>query len=314
MKRLIIALAVVLVVGAALVADVFHADAVLGLRHRLALSLVRYASATELEVRGAGSFKMFLNPEDMGLTPILMFRHQWEPNETFWIVKSLKPGDTFVDVGANVGYYTIVASRIVGETGRVYAFEPDPESFAILEANVRLNGLDNVILEQKAVSNGPGTLELFLAEANRGDHRLYQPKHGPARESVVVEAVSLDDYFANREEKVDFIKIDTQGAEGVIFEGLMGLAATNPDMRMAIEWWPFGVAGLDYDPDKLRENVVSLGFRFYDLGRVGDVAPLVNRSADQLRLAYTVKNRSFTNVYLTRRPGPARVPTQQPAP
>ena len=91
----------------------------------------------------------------------------WEETETHWFVQSIRPGDVVVDLGANVGYYTILRGKLVGEIGRVYAFEPDPVGFEILRRNVRLNGLHNVVLEQKAVSSKPGLIHLDIPRAPR---------------------------------------------------------------------------------------------------------------------------------------------------
>jgi FkbM family methyltransferase len=278
------------------------------------LALIPYATAAELDVQGAGQIKMFLNPRDIALTPIIMFRGRWEPGETFWFVKSLKKGDTVVDVGANIGYYTLVAAKIVGDEGRVYAFEPEPEAFALLEANVRLNGLSNVVLEQKAVSNEQGVLELFLAEKNRGDHRIYQPDEGPERTSVEVEAVSLDDYFNDHDGGIDFIKIDTQGAEGGIFEGLTGIARRNEDIRFAIEWWPYGVDSMGFEPEKLLSMISSLGFHFYDTGWTGPQKPLTKLGVDEVRRRFTVENRRSTNMLLTKKGGADVIRLNDPIP
>ena len=100
--------------------------------------------------------KMYLDPTDKVITPTMLVLGNWEPSETSWFLRVVKPGDTFVDVGANAGYYTIIGSRLVGEKGKVYAFEPEPAMFALLEKNVRLNGLTNVVLERKALSNKQG--------------------------------------------------------------------------------------------------------------------------------------------------------------
>jgi len=309
---LLVSLAAVLCVSIAVMAP--GSQRLLRLKHSLALALIPYAAAADLKVFGVGSFKMFLNPWDIALTPIIMFRGQWEPGETLWIVKALKKGDTFVDAGANVGWYTVIASKVVGDEGRVYAFEPDPESFALLEANIRLNGLTNVVAEQKALSNEPGVLKLFLNPNNRGDHRIYQPKKGTEREFVEVEAVSLDDYFAGDDRPIDFIKIDTQGAEGVIFEGLTGIVKANKDLRIAIEWWPSAVQDMGYDAEKLLTMVSSLGFHFYELGWLGGPKALRKYSAEEVKQRFNVENNASTNMILTRTDGPEIIGVKDPVP
>ena len=75
----------------------------------------------------------------------------YEPEETRLFRSKCRPGDTVIDVGANVGWYTVIASKLVGKKGRVIAFEPEPVNFAILKKNVLANGCENVILELKAL-------------------------------------------------------------------------------------------------------------------------------------------------------------------
>ena len=157
--------------------------------------------------------KMYLDPTDKVITPTILVIGNWEPAETAWFLRIVKPGDTIVDVGANVGYYTIIGSRLVGDKGKVYAFEPEPAKFELLEKNVRLNGLTNVVLERKALSNRKGTLKLFIADKNKGDHRIYQPE-GESRPSVDVEAVRLDEYFKDHKRRIDVLKIGHPGRRG----------------------------------------------------------------------------------------------------
>ena len=107
---------------------------ILSLRHRIQVSLKPYAAITTIDIDGVGPIRMFLNPDDAVITPYMTAGRVWEATETHWFVKSLRPGDVVVDVGANVGYYTIIAGKLVGEAGRVYAFEPDPVSFELLRA------------------------------------------------------------------------------------------------------------------------------------------------------------------------------------
>ncbi len=85
--------------------------------------------------------KLFLDKLD---TLELATREIYEPLETQLLLKRLKPGQTFVDIGANIGYYTLLAARQVGPAGRVYAFEPDEENFKLLQKNTEINGYSNV--------------------------------------------------------------------------------------------------------------------------------------------------------------------------
>ena len=99
---------------------------------------------------------MHLDPSDTGVTPLLFYRGMMDPLETQLVQELVRSGDTVIDIGANVGYYTLLFSELVGETGRVIAFEPDPNNFALLERNVLGNGCRNVTLVPKAVAATTG--------------------------------------------------------------------------------------------------------------------------------------------------------------
>lgn len=265
-------------------------------------------TAVRLAIGAAGPIKMFLNPEDPMVTKRLVEERTWEPNETHWFLKRVKPGHVVVDVGANVGYYTLIAGKLVGETGRVYAFEPDPSAFAILERNVALNGLTNVVLEQKAASNEPGTLRLYLSEENKGDHRIFETEE--ARESIEIEAVALDDYFEGREPRIDFIKIDTQGAEAVIIDGLDRVIRANPAITLVVEFWPRALHEFGRESDALLEKFEGYGFHFFSLGVWGKPSPLRLVKPAELSQKLTIENDRFTNLLLTRQlpPGKPKTP------
>lgn len=278
--------------------------------------------ATTLRIPGIEPIPMFLHPDDPTITRAILDTGLWEPNETHWFVKSVRPGDVVIDAGANIGYYSVLASRLVGPTGRVYAFEPDPTAFGILQRNLRLNGADNVVAEQKALSNANTTLELFIAEGNKGDDRIYQPE-GEHRTSIRVPAVRLDDYLRGTADHVDVVKIDTQGAEGVILEGMGDIPRANPQMVMIVEFWPSGLAGLGSDAKALLERLRADDFRFYDLGAYGGAPTRLTELDEATLLArHTLANRWFTNLLCVKgfarsRAQPANdtvIPPNAPAP
>src|SRR5262249_36182110 len=150
----------------------------------------------------------------------------YEPFETGLLQNQLRPGDVVVDVGANIGYYTLLFARCVGPRGRVFAFEPDQTNFDLLRRNVERNGYTNVTLVRKAVAAQSGKLRLYLCEDNKGDHRTYDSHDG--RPSLEIDAVSLDDYFAGERGSIALIKMDIQGAEEGALRGMRRLLADNP--------------------------------------------------------------------------------------
>ncbi len=267
----------------------------LQVEHQIRTALGDRAVVT-LEFPEVGEIRMFLNPDDKMVTVRIAGEKIWEPNETYWFLKAVKEGQVVLDIGANVGYYTLIGGVLVGEQGRIYAFEPDPVGFGFLEKNVRLNGLTNVVLEQKAVSNQSGSIRLYLAKENKGDHRTHQTEE--ERESIEVGAVALDDYFKDYEGRIDFVKIDTQGAEAVIIEGMDQLIKDNDDMRMVVEFWPYGLSQFGADSNELLEKLRSYGFDFYNLGIWGQPSRLRKIGAAALSERHTVENQSFTNLFL----------------
>lgn len=301
-RLLLAALGITLAGTAFIVLANFATSGRLRLQFEYALQerLTRYAKAMEVKVDSVPPLKMFLHPEDKVLTNRLITTGKWEPTETHWTTRLVRKGDTFVDIGANVGYYTLLASHLVGEEGMVFAFEPDPVNFRILEKNVRLNGLTNVVLEQKAVSNENGSIQLFLSESNKGDHRIYQTEEG--RPAVDVEAVKLDDYFAGYSGSVDFVKIDTQGAEGVILEGMTELINGNDDIIIAVEYWPSGLQGLGYDSETFISLLRAHDFLFYNLGAGGETKARDLKMVGNPFLLdlFTVENKLFTNLMLVK--------------
>ncbi len=260
--------AVVAAAAFGLVLLVWNDSMRLRLQYELQSSLVRNSKVADLDIEAVRGLKMFLHPDDSVITARIMADRIWEPTETHWVVRMLREGDTFIDVGANVGYYTLIASRLVGPTGHVVAFEPDPVAFRIMKRNVQLNGLENVTLERKALSNESGVIQLFLADANKGDHRIFQTDE-EQRPSIDVDAVTLDDYLGADVASVDFVKIDTQGAEGLILEGMQRILASNPELVIALEYWPYALAELEFEARDVLEHLRAHDFLFLDLGMGG---------------------------------------------
>lgn len=144
---------------------------------------------------------------------------KYEPYETQLILRQAKRNDVVVDVGANIGYYTILLADKVGKIGKVYAFEPDKTNFEILEKNIKESKLENVVAVNAAVGRKNETKILYKSEENLGDHKLYNDQFLISNvKKEMVKIIKLDDYF--KDKKVDLMKIDVQGWEPEVIEGV----------------------------------------------------------------------------------------------
>jgi FkbM family methyltransferase len=164
----------------------------------------------------------------------------YEPEAMKSIRRLVNPGDCCIDVGANLGYYTISLANWIGPSGLVVAFEPFPGNFAILEKNVHLNRLQNVILEPSALSGCNGSLQLIygVKEQISATPSLGGYAVEGERVSINVPTRRLDDYAAQLGRVPDFIKIDVEGAELAVLEGARRtLAVVRPTLLVEIHDW-----------------------------------------------------------------------------
>jgi FkbM family methyltransferase len=195
----------------------------------------------------------------------------YEPGVTYLIRSVLTPGDKAIDIGANIGYYTCIMGTLVGSDGRVYAFEPDPESFRLLQVNVHSNRLSNVELIKKAVSDKNGTALLFRDKFGNLDHRMFRDDTN--RVSVDVDSIRLDDYFETLEINIDLIKMDIQGAEGLALTGMQALLMRNRPLGLITEFWPDGLDASGYGSSKYLKQLAKIGFDFNMIEEDGSYSP-----------------------------------------
>lgn len=179
----------------------------------------------------------------------------YEPEDTEFVRRIIKPGDVVYDIGANIGYYTLFFSRLAGPQGHVYAFEPAPDLHAILQENVRLNGYTNVTIEQKAVTGSTGPLTLFMEEGRPEDNRIF-PDHKVERSEVSIQGVALDDMNLPAPA---FIKMDIQGAEILALRGMRRILEQSKDVCLLTEFWPYGLQEVGYRPEELVDELVQAG-------------------------------------------------------
>jgi FkbM family methyltransferase len=219
--------------------------------------IYRIAAPREMVLDVQGN-KMYIDGRDMGVASFLISKGVHEKYETKLFKDLIKPGMTVVDIGANIGYYTLIAAKLVGSKGKVYAFEPEPNNYRLLIKNIEENCYNNVIPIQKAVSNKPGKTKLFTSKTVFSSLSFSENNVPEKKEFVMVETITLDEFLENS--NIDFIKMDTEGAEGLIVEGAEKVLKNN-DLKIAMEFWPYGLKNLGTDPLKLLHKFQDYGFK-----------------------------------------------------
>ena len=253
----------------------------------IANATLRALTPATIERYGA---RIHLNPRDPVVSGALALG-VYEKPETRFFLKTIAPGTTFLDVGANVGYYSALALARIGPAGRVIAFEPDPETFEYLQRTIAANGPDRTTALNKGLADTPGTLRLYRNSSNRGDNRFYA--NDLADNSVEVEVARADDVLASRGiGKVDLIKIDVQGFEGKVLYGLERTIRNSHPLTILSEFWPWGLREAGSDPFEVLERLQGFGLQLHELTDDGSSVPLNDHAGFVAR--YT--GRKYANI------------------
>jgi FkbM family methyltransferase len=246
----------------------------------------RYKTIHRLCRRPPSAFLMYM-PEEMGgysfhcdlrdgISREVCFTGYYEPQETALVRSILQPGMSFVDVGANWGYYTLLAASLVGAKGRVLSLEPDPRLFPILQENVTRSELHQVTVLQLAAADEPGILTLagYAEEGdNYGISRIILNQD--AQESIFqVNSDSLDRIFQRHElSSVDLVKMDIEGAEAFALAGLAESLAERKVKRLLLELHPVQLAEHGSGVGAVIQKLHDAGYRAWTI----DHSPVATR-------------------------------------
>jgi FkbM family methyltransferase len=206
---------------------------------------------------------MYHRPEDKRPWTGWTYAFNYEPKTRQVFQQISKPGMTVVDVGANIGYYTLLAAKCLGNNGRVYAFEPDPSFYNLLKKNIEANGLSGFVGAYNfAVSNREERADLFLGRCV--ETSLFNILNvSCTRENIVsVDVVSLDKFFSRMNwPPVHVVKIDTEGADKFCLEGMRELINRNKDIKIIVELAPHYLEPAGTSAQDLLHLLVELGFK-----------------------------------------------------
>lgn len=227
--------------------------------------------------------------------------------ETSGILKSLlRPGMAVVDVGAHVGCHALLAARLVGQQGRVYAFEASPENFLLLQKNVALNGYKNIECVQSAVSNRSGTITFHLSPEGNDRNSIYDnSRTGRPGKAVEVPATTLDEFMsAAGWPAVNLVKIDVEGAEPLVLEGMSELLRRTPSLALVVEFAPACLRESGHNPAGLLTAISDFGFTIEVLEGTNTPVPLPIPEFGTF--VKRVETEGMRNLLCQSRPGTAR--------
>jgi len=178
----------------------------------------------------------------------------YEPEETALIKQLVKPDWICMDIGANIGYFTILMAK---QCKFVYAFEPELSNVKLWLDNIGLNDLiPKTTIYSEAVGDKNGTMPLYLCPTNNGMHRLYKSKWCSDKTDTYVYTTQLDDYKFS---KIDFIKMDIEGAEYGALNGMVELLIKDHPTIM-MEFHPMSIKEYGINPEKVHEFITRLGY------------------------------------------------------
>jgi FkbM family methyltransferase len=210
-----------------------------------------------------GRFLMYADTRDLGITPHLLLDGIWEPGLTRLMESYIKPGMTVVDIGANFGYFTLLAaSRMHPAEGLVYAIEPNPRSFEILQKNVALNWLGKWVRSlQCALLDTPKEIELHSATSLLGSASFFVTSlEGQDFQPIPVTARTLDEIVAG---PVDVIKMDAEGSEPFIFEGMKEVLKRSRRLKIVMEFNVPALRAAGVDPRAFLRKLRDLQFALW---------------------------------------------------
>lgn len=225
------------------------------------------------------------------------FKNNQDAFEIKLLKKYVQKNDIVVDIGANIGYYAIILSNIVGEKGQVHCFEPDITNFDHLKKTS--TNYKNIRINNKAVGSKTEKLKIYTSKELNVDHRTYQPEEYDHIKEIY--AVSIDDYLkafceSAQNTKVDFIKMDIQGFEMQAIMGMTKTLQNNKDVKLISEFWPYGLNKAGSSVCEYFNHLQSLQFKCYLL----ESNSLTLLTIDKVRLLEGLEKKHYFNIFASR--------------
>jgi FkbM family methyltransferase len=218
----------------------------------------------------------------------IYFTQDYEHAELLFLSNHLKAGDTFVDIGANIGVYSLIASKLLSNKGKVISFEASKKNYLRLQEHIQLNHAININAHHLAIADNEKEITLFYdeQEANIGMISAYGNEDEAGEK---IKAVALDNFLKN--EKIDFIKIDIEGGEYDALKGMRNILQTqSPTILLEIE--EEIIAKTNYTSEDLIQFLKELG---YAKNYISDTGDLISENKNPSRKNYIFLKQKLKN-------------------
>lgn len=219
--------------------------------------------------------KICIRPGDLAVGATIAYYKTWEPHVTQALQSLLTPGAVFIDIGANIGYFSLLAAPLVGEQGTVIAFEPNPDNCFLLAHSIRANGYTNIHVLPYAVTERAETLGLFAPFPLSNGQIISFLEASGQKEKVahIIGSVALDDFLGDVE-RIDIIKMDIEGAEPQALRGMYRLLQLHRP-SLITEFNPTAIEMTSHvTPESFLEQIKESGFDLFLLDSMGaDIGP-----------------------------------------
>lgn len=206
--------------------------------------------------------KLRIDPAEYQMRQIYLYDY-YEKNTIRHLKRLCEPGFTFVDVGANIGFYSLVMGKLLRDTGIIYSFEPNGDTYKKFKENIELNQLRNISLHKVGLSDTEKDVEIIYNLRNSGTASIFKPATA-AEKKETIHLMKFDD-FCNAEnlENINLLKVDIEGSELSFLVGAEYAIKRNRKLAMAVEMMDENCMNIGYTISELFQYIVGLGFKAY---------------------------------------------------
>ena len=220
-------------------------------------------------------FKMVLDKNDLDFSRQVKYlgNYSTESFETMVFEKYLKKGMRVLDLGANIGFYTLLSSFKVGNEGKVFAFEPSPQNQKLISSSLKENSFSNVVVVNSAVSDFVGKSFLYVSPYYNSEHSLFNFHYSSGTNNnlhkIEVDVTTVDKTLEETgDHAINLIKMDIEGSESKALKGMKKTLDENQNIVLITEFWPRGFDNAQSDPRDYLDELSALGFRLHHIDEI----------------------------------------------